>query len=65
MTRYSVTKRIYLGKRKDCNSVGADRVNHVCKPNWTKLKEELAEGKKLRGGAVITIELIVNIDFFL
>lgn len=46
LTRYSVTKRIYLGKRKDCSSVHADVVSHVCILNQTKMKEELMEGKR-------------------
>lgn len=52
----SSPKRIYSGKRKDCNLICADRVSHMhVERAWSGRKPPFTEGKrKLRGGAVTT-----------
>lgn len=51
MTRYSITKTIYSGKRKNFNPVTADMVSYMHTLNLEKMEEELLKGKrKLMGG---------------
>lgn len=45
LTRHSITKMIYLGKRKDYNPVYAD----MHELNWTKLEEVIYKREEVSG----------------